>query len=143
MPLYFETEKTYRSKTMLVPPVSAAYYKLVFPCFVGVYLCANVILQRWVSLPNASGPNMKATECKIILSLILYSARSWYIISQENRLVIHLYSFLGQEYSFLNTIHSILFIFNTINTMQSLLIKSLIKLKLLLPQKRALVKVLG
>ena len=35
--LYFETEKTYLSKIMLVLPVSAAYYRLVFPCFVGVY----------------------------------------------------------------------------------------------------------
>ena len=35
---------------MLFPRVSAACYRLNFPCFVGVYLCANVILQKQISL---------------------------------------------------------------------------------------------
>ena len=56
---------------MLVPPVSAVFYELVFPCFVRVYLR--------VSLSNASRPIPKATGCEILLYVVLYSAMSWYI----------------------------------------------------------------
>ena len=42
---FFETKKTYWTKIMLVPPVSAAYCRLVFLCFVGINLRASVILQ--------------------------------------------------------------------------------------------------
>ena len=34
--LYFETEKTYWSRIMLVPLVSVAYYRLIFPRFVSM-----------------------------------------------------------------------------------------------------------
>ena len=64
---------------MLVLPVTAAYFRLVFLWFVGVYLCTSVILQRLISLHNTIQPSLKAARCKIFLWIILYSARNWYI----------------------------------------------------------------
>ena len=64
---------------MLVPPLNAAYCKLVFPYFVGVYLRANVILQGLISLRNSSQPTLTETECEVLLYVVLYSAMSWYI----------------------------------------------------------------
>ena len=52
---------------MIAPPISAAYFRLAFPCFVSIYLCASVILQRYISLLNVSQPTTKATGCKILL----------------------------------------------------------------------------
>ena len=62
--LYFETEKTYWSKFMLVPPVRSAYCKLVFLCFVGTFIfpirvwlvgggtfCGQNIGEKWVDKP--------------------------------------------------------------------------------------------
>ena len=67
---------------MLVLSVSAAYCKLVFLCFASMYNCESVILQGWISLFNVSRSTMKATGYVILLYVVLYSARSWYI-SQE------------------------------------------------------------
>ena len=64
---------------MLVPPVSAAYCKLVFPCSAGVYLRASVIFRGYISLRNASRLTSKATGCEILLYVVLYSAMSWCI----------------------------------------------------------------
>ena len=87
--LYFETGKHISSNINLVLPVSAAYYRLVFSCFIYVYLRAIVIFHRQISLCNASRPTKKATGCEILLCVVLYLARS-YILSRKNRLVMNL-----------------------------------------------------
>ena len=86
--------------TKLYVFLSVAYCTLVFPCFGGVYLCACVILQGQISLHNANRPTTKTTGCEILLYVVLYSTRSWYI-SRKNGLVMNGYSFLSHEYSFL------------------------------------------
>ena len=57
---------------MLAPPVSAVYCRPVFLCFFRVNLFANVILQRWTSLPNTCQITLKTTGFKILLNLDVY-----------------------------------------------------------------------
>ena len=50
-------------------------------------------MQGWISLSNTSQSNMKASECKILLSIVLYVARGS-CISLEKQLVYELLYFL-------------------------------------------------
>ena len=101
--LFWNWKKHIETKLYLF--LSVAYCTLIFPCFGGVYLWASVILQGQISLHNASQPTTKATGCEILLYVVLYSTRSWYI-SRKNGLVRNGYSFLSHEYSFFNVIVS-------------------------------------
>ena len=74
---------------MVTPLVSAAYCRLVFLCFVGVYFSASVILQGEITLRNANRPTANAAGYEILSYVVLYSARSWYI-SQEKQVVCEL-----------------------------------------------------
>ena len=47
-----------------------------------VYLCTKVILHGYISLDNSSWPTTRATGKEILLHVVLYLARSWFI-SQE------------------------------------------------------------
>ena len=68
---------------MLASLISAAYCKMVFSCYVGVYLHGSVIFQGKISLRNAIQPTKKATGCEILLYVVLYVARIRYITHEK------------------------------------------------------------
>ena len=72
---------------MLVPPVSAAYYKVGFSCLVGVYLGGSVYGKDRYLFCNASQPTMKVIGCEILLYVVLYSGLG--VLAKINRLVLN------------------------------------------------------
>ena len=76
---------------MLVPPVNVSLQT----CF--SMLCLNIPLHKcniaWsISLRNSGQPTTMTTGCEILLGVVLYLARSWYI-SQEIGLAQNLHAF--------------------------------------------------
>ena len=108
--LYFEIKKHIEVKLCLF--LETTYSKLVFICFVGVYLSGSVILQGYISLHNTSPQITKATGCEILLFVILHSTR-------KNRLVMNQYSFLQAMNLFSNAIVSGLFTLKTLKSQKN------------------------
>ena len=93
-------------------------YRLVFVCYVGVHLRAIVILQRQISLPNASRPASKASGWKILKLVVNFfpTQPGVVILARKNRMVMNWYNFFGQEYSFFNPIVSCLIALKTLKS---------------------------
>ena len=104
---------------MLLPPVNSAYYRLGFPCFVGMYLHLSVALQGQISLHKDGRPTTKTTKCEIFLCVVLYSARSWQI-SQEKQVGDELVLLLRPLIQFFNAIVSCLISIKTIKSQKCL-----------------------
>ena len=84
MLLYFETGKHILKQNCACFACKCSLLLAYFRCFVSVYLHVSATLQGQISLRNSSRPTTKTTGWEVLVCMVLYSVRSWYI-SQEKQ----------------------------------------------------------